>query len=349
MKKVLIFGAGSIGNHMSYACIKSGMKVYITDINPNALIRMKKKIYPKRYGSWNNDIELINHNDLLNFKKNFELVIIGTPPETHFDIYKFCKKKIKYKKILIEKPMINYSNKNLSNFQKIVKNDLVLCGYNHSISPSFTFFLKKILMDKKINKINVNWCEGLDGILNAHFWLKNEFDSYLGDKKKGGGSLQEHSHGLHLLLLILEKLNIKLSKSNIKTNYILKKSRNKSYDQFSNIFGFDKKIYFSYTTDFFSVPAEKKISIISSTKKYEWQCSFKKNLDIIKITSNNKTMIVKKFKKTRSSEFENEILHILKLNSISKINKSNLSPNLAFNTINLIKKIFENEKKKSVQ
>ena len=53
MKNILIFGAGSIGNHMTYASIKLGHKVYITDKNFAALERMKKKIYPKRYGKWN--------------------------------------------------------------------------------------------------------------------------------------------------------------------------------------------------------------------------------------------------------------------------------------------------------
>ena len=47
MKNILIFGAGSIGNHMSFAATKLGFKVYITDINPLALRKMKKEIYPK--------------------------------------------------------------------------------------------------------------------------------------------------------------------------------------------------------------------------------------------------------------------------------------------------------------
>ena len=41
MKNILIFGAGSIGNHMSFAATKLGFKVYITDINPLARRKMK--------------------------------------------------------------------------------------------------------------------------------------------------------------------------------------------------------------------------------------------------------------------------------------------------------------------
>ena len=36
--------------------------------------------------------------------------------------------------------------------------------------------------------------------------MKNEFDSYLGNLDEGGGSLHEHSHGLHLSLILMEYL-----------------------------------------------------------------------------------------------------------------------------------------------
>ena len=50
MKNILIFGAGSIGNHFfANACISMKYNVYITDIAPNALKRMKEVVYPKRY------------------------------------------------------------------------------------------------------------------------------------------------------------------------------------------------------------------------------------------------------------------------------------------------------------
>jgi 3-hydroxyacyl-CoA dehydrogenase len=53
VKRVLIFGAGSIGNHMANACTKQGLDVFVTDINKKALHMMKKEIFPKRYGAWN--------------------------------------------------------------------------------------------------------------------------------------------------------------------------------------------------------------------------------------------------------------------------------------------------------
>ena len=110
--------------------------------------------------------------------------------------------------------------------------------------------------------------------------------------------------------------------------------------------GFNKNIYFSYNTDLFTYPAEKKITVHCSNKKYEWQCNYRRNEDIIKISSKNKVIYLKKFKKTRSSEFENEIKHIFKVKNTLERNKSNLNPIHAVETINMIKKIFKNENKK---
>ena len=64
MNKVLIFGAGSIGNHMSYACLRLKCDVYITDIDPSALERMRDEIFPKRYGKWDKNIKLLNFKNL---------------------------------------------------------------------------------------------------------------------------------------------------------------------------------------------------------------------------------------------------------------------------------------------
>ena len=44
--------------------------------------------------------------------------------------------------------------------------------------------------------------------------MKNEFDSYLGNIKNGGGALHEHSHGLHLMIIILINLKVDYKKLN---------------------------------------------------------------------------------------------------------------------------------------
>ena len=92
MKKILIFGAGSIGNHMTNASLKINSKVFITDINKKALLRMRNEIFPSRYGKWNHKINLVNYDEVFENKNNFDLIIIGSPPHTHLEIFKKIKK-----------------------------------------------------------------------------------------------------------------------------------------------------------------------------------------------------------------------------------------------------------------
>jgi len=60
MKSVLIFGAGSIGNHLAHACRNKDWEVAIYDADPQALERTRETIYPQRYGKWDNNICLVH-------------------------------------------------------------------------------------------------------------------------------------------------------------------------------------------------------------------------------------------------------------------------------------------------
>ena len=79
--KVLIYGAGSIGNHLAHACRNKGWGVVMCDSDPEALKRTKEDIYPSRYGRWDSGIHLAELNAIP--PEKYEVVIIGTPPDTH--------------------------------------------------------------------------------------------------------------------------------------------------------------------------------------------------------------------------------------------------------------------------
>ena len=113
--KVLIFGAGSIGNHLANASRNLNWQVTVLDINPMALMRMRDEIYPSRYGTWDESINLINNINELS--ENPDLVIIGTPPDSHL---KLATKslKLKPKAILIEKPLCTPSMDGLSELKE---------------------------------------------------------------------------------------------------------------------------------------------------------------------------------------------------------------------------------------
>ena len=340
MINILIFGAGSIGNHMTYACTKLGYKVHITDKNFLALKRMKQIIYPKRYGKWDKNINQIKFDNLDNLNIYFDLIIIGTPPNTHLELLKKCKKILRYKKILIEKPLSTY----LENFQKLKNEKNLFCGYNHSISPSFQKFLH-LIEKEKINKktfITIKWQESFKGILGAHFWLKDEYDSYLGDVKKGGGAIHEHSHGLHLAVYLLKHLKIK--KYSIKSDIFFKeKNKKPSYDVMSIIKITSKNINLILETDLLEDKPVKKVTFYNSDKKITWHNSFSKNLDNINYQKNN---YIKNFnfKKNRSYEFEKEIKHICDLKNQKQYIESPLNINYSIEVMRIINKVLKNEK-----
>lgn len=343
MNTILIFGAGSIGNHMAFAARKLKSDVYLTDINPLALKRMKKEIYPNRYKNWDKKIRFIDFKKVFNQKINFDLIIVGTPPNTHIKLFKKCFKKLIFKKILIEKPLCVYNENNFKDLNKLLKKKMIFCGYNHSISNAYHYFSN--LIDKKFKNIeylDVNWNEGWQGILKAHFWIKNEFQSYLGNIKDGGGALHEHSHGLHLFQLILDKFKLKIK--NFKKNVIInfKKKGEKKYDNYTHMTLSKPNQILKYTTDLISYPAEKKILIKKGCYKATLEFNHKYNTDNVSFFKNNKLLTSKNFKKTRSSEFEGELKHILKIQNVKKFSNSNINVITGIKTIKLIKSILKN-------
>ena len=341
MKKVLIFGSGSIGNHFANALSRIGTYViYVTDISDLSLKRMKNKIYPERYGKWNKKINLISYSSSFNLKHIFDLVIIGTPPDTHLSLFRMIKKKILYKKILIEKPLTPFNHE----FKKIYEGNKnsIFCGYNHSVSKSFTDLIKKFRKIKKneLRLIKINWSEGFKGILNAHFWLNDEFDSYLGNYKRGGGALHEHSHCLHLAIcLIKEKFNI--SDFKIEFKNVIKNNNKLRYDSYAQVVFYKQNLKIVVETDLLNnFQTDKSIEVFSKSQDLYWSCSYSKEFDIvIEQSENKKNRKIKKFKKDRTMEFINELKHIDSINHVN-YKKSFLSEHYIKDTMKIIKKFY---------
>ena len=281
MKKVLIFGSGSIGNHLANACRKINLSVSVTDISYKALLRMKNKIYPLRYVKWDKQIQIIKYSDIFKSKTKFDLVIVGTPPETHYSLLNKIFAKIKFNKLMVEKPLtISKTNINYEKLIKLSNKNKIFVGYNHSVSDSFLYFhnLIKKIKKKDLIFIDVNWKEGWSGILKAHFWNKNEFSSYLGDISRGGGSTHEHSHGLHFVVCLSKILKFKLP--NQMTKFMNYKIKNKKlyYDNYVNINWKIDNFLINYTSDLICEPADKSISLFTTTAKYELFFNYKRIL-----------------------------------------------------------------------
>ena len=80
IERLIIFGAGSIGNHYAFAAKQLDLKVEVFDIDPRALTRIGGNLSSKVWG-WDKSIKLKR-------KPNFlkDLVLIGTPPEYRTEI-----------------------------------------------------------------------------------------------------------------------------------------------------------------------------------------------------------------------------------------------------------------------
>ena len=352
MIKVKIYGAGSIGNHYAYACYKKKWNITIIDKDPKALVRMEKKIFPSRYGFWDKKIKLLSKD----VNTYFDIIIIGTPPESHLKLaIKNLRDKNRPKILQIEKPLCTPDLKNLNEFIKLknkYKNKVkIFGGYNHLLTKN-TKIAEKILKKEKFGKLlgldsynNEEW----SGIFNAHFWLKSPKDSYLGFSKRGGGSLCEHSHGLAAWLHYSKYLKL----GNIKKVYAKMKLIKKNslfYDQISILTlettkGFVGTVF----QDTITKPALKKLRIQFSNGYLETYVNYKNNLDAVIYECNNKK---KEYfiKKSRSDDFKGMVNHLgasLKNKKLQKL--SAVSITRSIETMKIINTAFKsNQLKKEI-
>ncbi len=199
MTTVHIYGAGSIGNHLAFACRSKDWNVTIADPDPAALERTRKKIYPSRYGQWDESITLTSPEEVEGVA---DLVIIGTPPDLHMKIAASVLQGKAPRVMLIEKPLCT---PDLSGYEDVVRlaqksGTHMLTGYNH-VRTRNTLEAERLLASGFLGKpvsMTVRWLEHWGGIFGAHPWLSGPSDSYLGFSTRGGGACGEHSHGINL-------------------------------------------------------------------------------------------------------------------------------------------------------
>jgi predicted dehydrogenase len=209
MKKVKVYGAGSIGNHLAQASRRMGWRVDICDIDEDALKRTKNEIYPSRYGTWDDQISLYS-NDTAPVG-GYDLIVIGTPPDSHMNLARSAVRE-GAKAVLVEKPLctpdLNGAQELFNEAKKA--NCLVFVGYDHAISKSALKMSESLKSQHmgKINTLDVEFREYWGGIFQAHPWLDGPADSYLGYLQKGGGACGEHSHAINLFQSFAHEANI---------------------------------------------------------------------------------------------------------------------------------------------
>lgn len=197
--RVKIFGAGSIGNHLSNASRSLGWHVDLCDIDPAALVRTRNEIYPARYGKWDEAIRLLDSKDAP--KGGYDLIFVGTPPDSHISLALDAVKE-KPKAILVEKPFCTPDLKGAQElFDLARKNGVeVFTGYDHVVSKASEQFGNVVRSGGlgQIETLDVEFREFWGGIFAAHPWLTGPSDTYLGFWQRGGGASGEHSHAANL-------------------------------------------------------------------------------------------------------------------------------------------------------
>ena len=337
-KKVLIFGAGSIGTHHANAARQLNCEVTICDINNSKFDYMRENLYPSRYNKWDNAIKFRLLKDIFKNKVKYDLIVIGIPPSKHLDLLKKCCLYLNFKKILIEKPLCVYSQK-YDFIKNLACKDKLYCGFNHSVSKSITFFLDKIRKNVigEIKSIEINWKEDFNLILKAHPWIKNLNDCYLSNISDGGGGAHEYSHAIHMALVLKNFIFKKPLSMTYDLTY--KKLNKKQYDSETIISFYNKLQRLNLTINTLSNPCQKNIKITGSKGKLYWNRKIEKGYESVCIKK--QSINEYKFDITRPDDFITQMRYLLSEKK-SNSNLFNIKIESAIEVMDILKKIFTN-------
>lgn len=315
MRSVKIFGAGSIGNHLAFACRQMDWDVSVCDIDKSALERMKALIYPERYGKWDSDIKLFLSGDAPD--KDYDIVIIGTPPDSHINLALEVLQTRPPNLLLIEKPVCTPSLKQVTELMDIAskKSTIVCVGYNHALGQNTIKaeeILKRGVMGRCVS-IESSIKEHWGGIFAAHPWLAGPHQTYLGFWERGGGATGEHSHGIHIwqhFAHILELGRV----VEVSSFMDMVKDDKVDYDQAANISVKTDKNLFGYIVQDVVTQPIKKVLRIQGTEGYlSWHINWSAEGDAVFYQQQNKKQQQLLLPKKRADDFRLEVEHLAEL------------------------------------
>lgn len=337
--RVKVIGAGSIGNHMSNAAVTLGWDVELVDIDPLALARTKTEIYPSRYGRWDERIQLGLASDVATDSSSYDLVIIGTPPESHLSL---AMDEIERgaKRLLIEKPFATPDMHLVWQFHRLVDETgcHVFVGYDHAVGDMSTA-LSNLEDCSSIISLDVDFREHWGGIFGAHPWLKGPNDSYLGFWRRGGGAGGEHSHALHLWQHLARTYG-KGEVVEVFASASFSKAHGCDFDEFISIsLVTDRGFFGRVVQDVVTKPVYKGGTITTGQHICRFQFSHESSNDkLIKFDTASGESETYEFQKTRADDFIMELRHIQEVCSPSE---SPLHYTTGVKTMSVIKAAYE--------
>ena len=315
MYKVKIYGGGSIGNHLAHAARSKGCEVTLCDVDPKALERTKNQIYPQRYGHWDDSIRLCVVTDVPG--GDFDIIMIGTPPDNHLALAIKCLTEERPKVLLIEKPLCPPNLEKVERFHELVKQSetRVFVGYNHTLGRN-TLKSEEILSSQPFGKcvtLHAGFQEHWGGIFKAHPWLAGPHQSYLGFSNKGGGACGEHSHAINIWQHFAHLLNLGRIVE-VSATMDMVENHELSYDQICNIsVKTEKGFYGTIVQDVVTSPARKWLRVQCEEGFLEWYVNFDDDSDAVISQVYGNPVQRKLLPKRRPEDFQLEVEHLLQV------------------------------------
>ena len=316
MISTLIIGAGSIGNHLAYACRNKHWEVAMYDLDLQALDRTRHTIYPQRYGKWDKGIRLIERKEKY-LREKFDLVIIGTPPDTHMSVAIEVLTSTPPGVLIIEKPLCTPALERCNEIVSLAEQTgaKILVGYNHTFNEH-TVRADELLTNNLIGKplhLHAAFKEHWEGIFKAHPWLTGPGDSYLGYSSRGGGAGGEHSHALN----IWQHFSHILGMGRIVELSAMMEEKKCGSGEYDSIFQLnvrtEKGLLGHIVQDVITKPSRKFFTAQGETGFLEWHVNWSDGADALRYAKEGIPIVEEYFPKTRPDDFKGEIDHVEKI------------------------------------
>lgn len=309
--KVKVYGAGSIGNHLTNACRSLGWSVTMVDTDSKALERTKNDIYPTRYGKWDEGIELKSPSEAVG---SFDVVIAGTPPDSHMKIaFAELNSKTPPKVLLLEKPLCGPSLEGCDELWKLSQGKtFVGVGYNHALTRN-TRMAEEWLGAQKLGKVltlRSMTREYWGGIFKAHPWLKGPHETYLGFSARGGGALGEHSHAINIWQHFAHRLGLgRISEVSAMLDWV--EEGGCKYDRIAQLsVRTEKGLMGTIVQDVVTEPAKKWLRVQWEKGFLEWEVNADSAHDAVRSWEGSGDIREVKIGKKRPDDFKPEIEHV---------------------------------------
>ncbi len=312
MTRVKIVGAGSIGNHLAHGARQLGWQVTITDVDPAALERTQNDIYPSRYGAWDDGIRLAVPDQLA--AEAFDVVMIGTPPDSHIPLALEAIESASPKIVLIEKPLCPPDLDPCAALAAAAAEagTRVLVGYNHRLTHH-TQLAARWLQESRIGTITTIRAmtrEHWGGIFAAHPWLAGPADSYLGFTARGGGALLEHSHAVNIWQYLATLTGAgRITEVSCMLDEV--EQDGAAYDRIAQLsVRTETGLVGTIVQDVVTRPARKWARVEGTEGFLEWQVSVDAEHDLVRCIGHDGSELEERVKKTRPDDFRGELEHI---------------------------------------